>query len=183
MSVLTIFKISISICTLALIVAYGTIAFLLGGIKIANSVLKVLLSLRFNKEYQQELIKKVTTMLNKQLKLQLNKIIETKNKEIIEKLDVKITNEKINEIKKLLKEVVVCDDIVPENYVKDFCKKNHVFSFIDNLNEFIKLAPLLSQTKNNQSNIIDDLLTNKTKPIISLLNFDINKIYKSCLLV
>ncbi|MGX5378202.1 hypothetical protein ACWCL1_08165 [Ligilactobacillus sp. LYQ135] len=179
MNIISMVLISISICLLALIVAYGTVVFLIGEFKLTNNILKELFLMSFSEKYQNKIVKEVSDELNKQLKAQLNQIISTKNKELITELGEDVTNEDINIFKDVLKEITSKDSIVTEKYVMKFCKENDLFSFIDNLNEFIKLAPLLNETKYSDDNMISSFMDDKIKPLLALINVNMQDFYRS----
>lgn len=181
MNIILMVLISISICSSALLVAYETVAFLIGGFKLTNNILKELFLIRFSKKYQNKMVKEVAIGLNQRLKVQLNQIISTKNKELITKLGKDVTNEDINAFKDVLKEITSKDSIVTEEYVMKFCKENNLFSFIDNLNEFIKLAPLLNETKYSDIDMISKFMGDKIKSLITLINVSMQDSYRlSC---
>lgn len=185
--VTTIIIISVLVLLAAELLVYGTISFLLGGIRVANIVLRELFLIRYSRKRQKQIISKVTIRLNRHIREELSQIISQKNSKLIREAGDGLSKDEVEKLKRELKQVLSEEvGVFDEQSVMKICDENMLFSFIGNLNEIIKNAALLEklQKKNSESGrIISNELVNKRMdsviPPVEMIN--VNDLYNSIL--
>ena len=156
----------------AVLIMYGIIVFLIGNFTMTNKMLTQLIKLSFNQGYQEKYLDEISRVVNKHMKEQLSKIIDTKNEKLMKQLKGNISEHNLNAFKTMLTETINHHDmLLNRTYIKKFCHENAIFSFSKNLNALIKL---LSRCNENQ-NI--DLVHIVIKNIPLYVPLNVNDLY------
>ena len=185
--VTTVIIISTFVVLLTGLLVYGTISFLLGGIRLANVVLRELFLIRYSRKHQKQIVLKVTAKLNCYVRESLSQIISQKNSKLIREAGNKLSRDDIEKLKRELKQVLSKKDgVFDEQSVMGICDENMLFSFVNNLNEIVKNATLLEklQKRNSESGgIISNELVSKRMELVlpSADMINVNDLYNSIL--
>lgn len=179
---ITFMIIAMLVTSCSFFIFYCLIVYLVGDFNITNSVILGLVKIRFSKKYQREIIQEMSDILNTEIQKQLNQIIATKNIELMKEIDTSNSDD-INKFKDILKKAVQSDSFkVSEETVKKFCDENSVFSFFNNLNEYIKLVPVMPKKTSKVDSQVSDFINKKIevfkeKIVPTFPKFNVKKLY------